>query len=208
MQAGICPIADQFVKAFGGGMRRVTDAELRQHFLGWQCRIRQAAQRSRGGEPPSGARPRVLERSGAEVLAAMTVLLVPKAPEESTAFLKFQVSRDHEPGVAYEAGVRYLAGGFYQEPELFSDEMTALFAPASQIAKRIAAAKSCLLDFEQERQRFTLSCRVRRLAAKDLAYQATWWHNRIFNCDLPSGATVLAFKPDWKSARADPWPGG
>jgi hypothetical protein len=136
----------------------------------------------------------------------MTVLLVPREPRESTAFLRFQVSRSNDPRAVYETGLGFLAAEFYQEPELFSDEMTALFAPGSQTAKRVVAAKSCLLDFAQYSQHFTMSCRIRRLAAKDPAYQATWWHNRIFNPDVPRDVAVLAFRPNWKSAKADPWP--
>ncbi len=187
-------------------MKRMADAELRRQFFGWQCRIRQMAYRNHGGVPPPGARPHALTRSGAELMAAMTVLLVPGSPQQSTAFLKFQVARNNDPRAVYEAGLKYLADELYQTPELFSDEMTALFAAQSRTARAFLAARSCLLDFEQFSQRFTLSCRVRRLRASDPAYQATWWHNRIFNPEVPNGAEVLAFKPTWKSAKADPWP--
>jgi hypothetical protein len=213
MQADICPIADQFVKAFadisrGPKMKRLSDAELKRQFLAWQCRIRQTALRNSGGAPPPGARPRVLERSGKTLLAAMTVLIVPRAPRDSTAFFRFQVSRSHDPREVYRAGVNYLAETFYAQAELFSDELTALFKPESETALRIAAARSCLLDFEQHSRRFTLACRARQLRQTEAAYEATWWHNRIFNTEVPAGAIVLAFKPDWKSAKADPWPDG
>jgi hypothetical protein len=46
------------------------------------------------------------------------------------------------------------------------------------------------------------------LEPEDVAYQATWWHNRIFNTELSIGAVVLAFKPDWRNPKADPWPDG
>jgi hypothetical protein len=187
-------------------MQRVSDAELMRQFLGWQCRIRQAAHRNHGGAPPPGARPRVIRRSGEELLATMTVVLVPKTPRESTAFLKFQAGRNNDPKDVYQAGLKYFAGEFYQEPELFSDEMTALFAPESETAEAIAGARSCLLKFEQHSQRYTLSCRIRKLAVGEPDYEATWWHNRIFNPGVPNNAAVLGFKPDWKSASADPWP--
>jgi hypothetical protein len=35
------------------------EAALRDHFLGWQCRIRQYAVRHGGGRPSSGMRPSV-----------------------------------------------------------------------------------------------------------------------------------------------------
>ena len=42
---------------------------LRDHFLAWQCRIRQIAMRQDGGRPSPGMRPRVLNTAGREVCA-------------------------------------------------------------------------------------------------------------------------------------------
>ena len=69
------------------------------------------------------------------------------------------------------------------------------------------AARPVLLDFDQYSQRYRISCKVRRLKGDDPARQAALWHNRLFNPNLPGDALVLAFKPEWKSAEADPWPG-
>ena len=84
--------------------------------------------------------------------------------------------------------------------------MTALFAPGSQTG-------------EADRGGEIMPARLRAIFAalhpvlpdqapcrEQPAYQATWWHNRIFNPDLANDAVVLAFTPDWKSAKADPWP--
>jgi hypothetical protein len=49
-------------------------------------------------------------------------------------------------------------------------------------------------------------CRARKLKASDAAHQATIWHNRIFNPDVPNTAVVLGFRPDWKNVHADPLP--
>ena len=62
-------------------------------FLGWQCLIRQSAMREDGGRPSPGMRPRVLDTAGRELAPALTVLLIPKEPEESTAFFRFQVMK-------------------------------------------------------------------------------------------------------------------
>jgi hypothetical protein len=151
-------------------------------------------------------RPRVLTRSGDELMAAMTVLIIPEEPRESTAYFKFQLKRTNERSFAYEAGVSYLAADYFQRPELFSDEMTGLFAPHSKIAEKIVKAKECLLAFEQYSQRFTMFCRARRLRPDEAAYEATLWHNRIFNPNVPADAEVLGFRPDWTNVHADPMP--
>jgi hypothetical protein len=176
------------------------------YFLGWQCRIRQLSARQLGGAPMPGMRPRVLKRSGEELMPAMTVLIIPKDAKESTAYFKFQLQRTHEHARAREAGVGYLAADHFHNPEQFSDEMTALFAEDSQIAEEIAKVRDCLLDFEQFSQRFTMFCRARRLKQGEEAHTATLWHNRLFNPNLPNTASVLGFKPDWKNVHADPMP--
>ena len=153
-----------------------------------------------------GMRPRVLARSGAELLPAMTVLLVPLEPQESTAYLKFQVQCTNEPQRAYDAGIRYFAASYYQVPEQFSDEMTAVFGAHSPIAQTILETSECLLDFEQYGQRYTMFCSVRSLAGEDASRQASLWHNRIFNPELSEDSVVLAFLPDWKNVHADPMP--
>jgi hypothetical protein len=187
-------------------LRKLSNKEMRSYFLGWQCRIRQLSAREFGGTPLPGMRPRVLTRSGEELMSAMTVLIVPKAPQESTAYLKFQVQKTHEQSRVYEAGVKHLAGAYFQEPEVFSEEMTALFQEGSRIAQRILKARECLLDFEQSAQRFTMFCRVRKLKDNEAAHQATLWHNRIFNPNVPNTAVVLSFQPDWKNVNAEPMP--
>jgi hypothetical protein len=49
-----------------------------------------------------------------------------------------------------------------------------------------------------------LPCGVRSLTENDPAFQATFWHNAMFNPHLPAGVKILAFQPDWSRAEADP----
>ena len=67
--------------------------KMRDHFLAWQCLIRQSAMREQGGRPSAGMRPRVADLEGRELAPALTVLLIPNEPEESTAFFRFQVMK-------------------------------------------------------------------------------------------------------------------
>ena len=136
----------------------------------------------------------------------MTVLISKQEPAEATAYFRHQIQRTHEHADARSAGLAFLAADYFQDPQSFSDELTALFAPESPVAGAIHAARPVLIAFEQYSQRFRMSCRVRRLKADAPVRQATLWHNRLFNANLPSDAEVLGFRPDWKSAEADPWP--
>ncbi|MCH7795324.1 MAG: hypothetical protein IH900_09330, partial [Proteobacteria bacterium] len=47
-------------------------AALRDHFLGWQCRLRQMAVRQAGGRPTSGMRPEVRLAEADTPLGAIT----------------------------------------------------------------------------------------------------------------------------------------
>ncbi|QIG50331.1 hypothetical protein G5V57_22940 [Nordella sp. HKS 07] len=188
-------------------MKRLSNSELKSNFIAWQCRLRQMAMRDHGGTPMPGFRPQVASLMGEIIIPEMTILLVPNNPEESTAFFKFQLQKTNDHRQAFEAGLKYLAADFYQLPELFSDEITAVFAKGSATAARLVKFKTVLLDFEQYAQRYRLSCAVKRLAPRDISREASLWHNRLFNPNLGNDAEVLSFRPNWKNAMAEPWPG-
>ncbi|HEX9906703.1 MAG TPA: hypothetical protein VGA77_17275 [Propylenella sp.] len=179
---------------------------LRDHFLGWQCRIRQIAVRQDGGRPAPGMRPRVISTTGREIAAAFTVLVVPKEAAESTAFFRFQVQRTPDPREAYEGGLAYLQADYFQQPKRFSDRLTALLPEKSPVAAALLAEGGCLLEFNQYRQFYRLPCAVFELPAGDSAREATLWHNRVFNPSLTDDVQVLAFRPNWATTEARPSP--
>ena len=179
-------------------------AALRDHFLGWQCRIRQHAVRQAGAEPRAGMRPLVGLEDGGTDPGQVTVLIVKRDPEEETDQFRHMMRRTKDPAERYSTALKFLAAAYYQRPTEFSDEMTALFAPDSQVAERLVAAGRCRLDFAQFSQSYALPCAARRLAEEEAAYQATYWHNSLFNPNIPGGVRVLAFRPDWAAGRADP----
>lgn len=185
-------------------MRRIANAEMRDAFLGWQCRIRQIAMREYGGQPLPGMRPSVSTRRGKSLSPGLIVLLLPLEPKESTAFFKYQVQKTNELQKTREAGVGYLGAEFFQLPELFSDAMAAIFQPRSPLAAEILKATEVVLDFEQFNQSFRMFCAVRRLGQRDAAREAALWQARIFKRDLANDCDVLSFTPDWTSANADP----
>ncbi len=181
-------------------MDKHSGKRLRDDFLAWQCRIRQIAMRADGGRPSPGMRPRVLDGAGAELARALTVLLVPKKPEESTSFFRFQVMRTSDPRDLYERGLAYLQADYFHRPHHFSDRMTAVLDAASPLAATLLAEKHCVLEFDQFSQRYRLPCAVVLLSPREPSREASLWHNRIFNPSLPDAVSVLQFRPDWASA--------
>jgi hypothetical protein len=181
---------------------------LRDHFLDWQCRIRQAAMREDGGRPSSGMRPRVLDASGDELSPELTVLMIPKEPEESTALFRHEVMRTSDPRDVYERALTFLRADYFQHPDRFSDRLLTVLPADSALAGALCDRGGCILAFEQGRRRYSLPCSVREARNGSAAREAAIWHNRLFNPALPDTVHVLDFHPDWASAVADPWPGG
>ena len=179
-------------------------ARIREHFLGWQCRIREHAIRHHGGRPSPGMRPRVARADGTEIAAAVTVLLIQAEPEKSTALFRHIVHMTHDPERRYREALKLLASAYFQHPEDFSDTMTALFAVDSPLAATLAAEGRCVLGFAQYGQGFQIPCAVAALAPEHPAYLATYWHNHLFNPAMPGAVNILAFIPDWTAATASP----
>ena len=66
--------------------------------------------------------------AGRELAPALTVLIVPKEPAESTAFFRFQVLKTQDPRDVYERGLAFLQADYFQQPKSFSDRLTAVLA--------------------------------------------------------------------------------
>jgi len=175
-------------------------AALRDDFLGWQCRVRQLSARQAGGRPTAGMRPRVLTPGGDELSPGIIVLIVEEEPAESTALFRHQYLRTNDPIERYEKIVEILAGSYFQHAQTFSDVMTALFGPDSAIAAALLNHGGCVLAFEAYAQAYRIPCKAAELATGDAFFQATYWHNRMFNPNMPPGVRVLSFTPDWTHA--------
>jgi hypothetical protein len=153
-------------------------------------------------------RPEVILRGEEHAAERVTVLIVKLAPEEAIDRFRHLYRRTQDPADRYDAALAYLAAAYYQRPREFSDELSALFGPGSELAGRLCADGRCVLRFAQYEQSYTMPCRVRALAEGEPAFQATYWHNSLFNPDLPAGTQVLGFRPDWAATVADPAIGG
>lgn len=183
-----------------------TDAAtaIREHFLGWQCRIRQKAVRQEGGRPSQGMRPRILAPGGEELAEAVTVLIAEHDSEATTAQFRHIVKKTHDPRQRYEAATKLLASAYFQHPEDFSDRLTALFQPGSALARRLLAEGRAVLLFQQYGQSYRVPVAVEELGSDDPLWQATFWHNAMFNPAIPPNPHVLALEPDWDAATAFP----
>ena len=172
-------------------------------FLGWQCRLRQMAVRQADGRPTSGMRPHLTLADGTAA-GPVTVLICKAESREAVAQFRHMVRKTHDPAERYQAAQRYLAAAYYQRPQEFDQRLTALFGSESPLVARLLKDGTCRLDFAQYSQRFSLPCRIDRLTAQEALYQATYWHNSLYNPAIPAEAQILAFAPDWAKAEADP----
>ena len=175
---------------------------LAAEFIGWQCRLRQLAARQDSGRPSAGMRPRVMTPEGEELSAGIVTLIIESEPEISTQQFRYTYLQTNDPNERYEKMLEILQARYFQEPARFAAVLTALFGPDSTLAATFVDRGRCVLEFEQHTQGYRLPCTVAPLKSAHPRYQATYWHNRLFNPGLPAGATVLEFTPDWAHAAA------
>lgn len=184
-------------------MTSVSD-QLRLGFFGWQCRLRQLAVRENEARPTKGMRPN-LTVAGQDA-GAITVVITPVEPATSTDEFRHIARRTHDPRERYQAALRYLQSSHFQDPRSFDDRLTAIFGIEAELPKALAGRSDCMLAFEQFNQHYWLTCRAELLDTDHQAFQATYWHNALFNPKLPAAVQVLSFKPNWHEAHAEPSP--
>jgi hypothetical protein len=109
-----------------------------------------------------------------------------------------------DPSQRRDKAIQFFSEIYYQKPRQFSDTLTAAFSPDSPVAKVICAAKASSLTFDSYGQRFDLDCIVSTLTKNNPLFQATWWHNKLFNPHLLPGTVILSFEPDWSRSSAEP----
>jgi len=174
--------------------------ELKSQFLAWQCLVRQRAMRVGDGRPTPGMCPHLSLADGGSYSGQVTVLIVRMDAAEDVSQFRHMVQKTHDPADRYKAAIKYLSATYYQKPQEFSDEMTGLFSAEGLLARALCARRSCILDFSQFGSRYRLPCSVRELNEEAGAYEATYWHNRLFNSRMPADIKILGFSPDWREA--------
>lgn len=177
---------------------------LRDAFLKWQCRVRQIAMRDKAGRPDEGAMPALTLQGESEPMGHIITVMSKVGQYSKTPELKHIAKRTHDPAQRREKALEFFSETYYQKGREFSDMLTATFPAGSEGAATIRKAGHVTLTFEAYNQRFDLQTRVWKLAKRNPLWEATWWHNHLFNPDLTSDVTVLAFEPDWDASTASP----
>ncbi len=188
------------------GLRRDRSEAIRLGFLRWQCRVRQMIMRSDAGRPGPGIMPAVTLSGSTEAAGRIITVMTRKPAFDLTPELRHIARRTQDPAMRRDAALQFLAASYYQQPNEFSDTLTATFPPLSALASAMVKAKEVQLEFDCFSQKFSISARVELLAPSDPCWQATWWHNFLFNPNLPANVLILAFVPDWDRSTADPEP--
>lgn len=179
---------------------------LRLAFLRWQCRVRQIMMREHQGRPSDGIMPAVTLPGESEPMGHVITVMFKSGRHSITPEMQHMVRSTNDPAQRRDKALRLFSEFHFQKPDQFSDMLTATFPPGSPGAARIRAAERVTLSFEAYNQRFDIEARVWQLAEKNPAWQATYWHNLLFNPALPPDTVILGFEPDWSRSSADPSP--
>lgn len=170
---------------------------MRRQFLSWQCKIRQMSIRDHQGQPLAGMKARVEDGDGTLIAEAVTVLIVHQDPAAATDAFRHIVKKTHDPKTRRDDALKLLGSVHYQYPDEFSECLTALFSEASEVAGALLKLGRCRLLFSQFGQSFEFDCGVSQLTRNDAAWQATFWHNHLFNSGLSDSVSILQFSPEW-----------
>ena len=181
---------------------------LRDAFLRWQCRVRQMTMRDKMGRPDEGMCPELTLAGDTEPLGAIITVLNKLPTHSMVPEFQHMVKRTHDPAGRRDKALQLFSETYYQKSVEFSDTLTSSFPPNSPGAAKIREAERVTLTFEAYAQKFTLECKVWALTKGNALYQATWWHNHLFNPDLSGDAVILGFEPDWDASTAEPPIGG
>ena len=176
----------------------MTPEELKSRFMGWQCRIRQYSVRRNAGRPTDGMRPVLTVRD--QEVGPVTVQMVKSDSADVTREFRYLAKKTLDPQDRFHSAIRLLSEYYYQIPAEFDDELTAVYPLNSALADQIVRAGSGVLSFAQANQRYVLECSVRGLSEPEPKYQATYWHNCLFNSSMPGVVKVLGFMPRWQAS--------
>jgi len=177
---------------------------LRDAFLRWQCRVRQMMMRDNMGRPDDGIMPTLTLADASEPMGHIITVLCKGPAHSKTPEMRHMATRTQDPAQTRESALKFFSEFYYQKGSEFSDILTATFPPGSEGAQSIRRADRCTLSFDAYNQRFDLDCKVWKLAAKNPLWEATYWHNALFNPSLPKETVILGFEPDWDKSTADP----
>ena len=177
---------------------------IQDHFIGWQCRVRQYAMRNGEGRPSPGMRPDVILEDGKEVASSVTLLLVPELLQDSICQFRYMAMKTNDPLERYKKAIQLLSSNFYQNVESFGGLMTGLFSRNSMTVNSLLKNQRCILEFNFQQQKFRVIADIKFMSKNNLEYEFTYWHNFLFNPYLSPDVSVIGFEPVWSETIADP----
>ena len=181
-------------------------ADLKMRFLKWQCLMRQALMREDMGRPNDAIIPELVQteydQSHNHKSQGKFISLISKDESHSLLpELRHIANKTHDPALRRQAAVQFFSAEYYQKAVEFSDKLTAVFAPqARERAHFIHEMGDWMLKFNGFGHQFNLFCRANLLSGQDYLFQASWWHNFMFNPNLQAESMILAFTPDWSKS--------
>jgi hypothetical protein len=171
------------------------NSEQYKRFIAWQCRLRKQCVRELGGQPTAGMSAGVYSISGGEEQSRMSFLIVRKDSGPRTDEFRHIVRKTLDSSEWVKNGLRILAELHYHETDQFENRITALFSLDSTLADALLEAGRCHLKFAEKSVDYHFDFDVESLPDENQLFQATYWHNRLFNPTLPGQVRILAFTP-------------
>lgn len=173
----------------------LSQAELFKRFISWQCRLRKMCVRELGGQPSIGMSAGVYSVGGNDEKSRLNFLIVKQESVEVASEFAHIIRKTLDSKDWLKNGLRILSERHYQDDFNFSNQLTALFAFDSQHADALLAAGQCHLKFKQDSIDYAFDFDVTELSDQDDAYQATYWHNHLFNPSMPGQVRVIGLTP-------------
>jgi hypothetical protein len=170
-------------------------AEQYQRFISWQCRLRKMSVRELGGRPTEGMSAGIFAISGGEEQSRMNFTIVRRDSRERNDEFRHIVRKSPDSSQWLKDGLRILSELHYHEEKEFDQQLTALFSLDSTLAYALTKAGQCHLKFAQDSVEHGFDFDVVSLNQDEDNFQATYWHNRLFNPTLPGKVRVLGFNP-------------
>ena len=172
-------------------------SEQYKRFIAWQCRLRKMSMRELGGRPTAGMSAGVHSVSGGEEQARVNFLIDKQDSDSVTSELRHIIKKTPDPAEWVKNGLRILAERHYQDDFNFSGQLTALFGLDSSVADALISVGECRLKFVQDSIQHEFDFTVAVLSEQESAYQATYWHNHLFNPTIPGKVQILRFIPQF-----------
>ncbi len=170
-------------------------AEQYQRFKSWQCRLRKMSMRELNGLPTEGMTAGVYSVKGGDEQSRMSFMILKEDMSSHIAEFRHIVKKSKDPSDWMKNGLKILAEWYYHDHKIFSDDLTALFSMDSALADAMKEAGKVRLNFKQDSMQFEFDFEVSALDEGDEAFQATYWHNHLFNASLPGKVQVLKLSP-------------